>query len=399
MNTSFVCPYCFERHKIEEVQFRCMNRRCKDVPDMEITRYYCGSTSAPRMGKTTFPAIRTGRGIADKAACPVCQSESHMTVCPSCHNKLPEATLSGEDLIIAIVGARDTGKTHYMTVIINELLERVAPDLGGAMEGFDDSFRRYRNDSYRTLYEDQKTLPLTESFMANPEKGKPLIFTLKMPKKGLFGKDNRSLTMVFFDTAGEDLNEEETMSTVNKYIYRADGIIFLLDPLQMGEVRKQVDPRVVAGSATVDPSKAGSSDDIMTRVSKLIRKGKGLREDKAIDIPVAAVFSKLDAVAELIPAGSRVLENSPHCSRGGFDEVDSQNVDMEIQSMLRTWGARSFMSQASTNYSNLRYFAVSSLGLCNNPEIGGNIKKPRPHRIEDALLWVLKENGFIKAVK
>lgn len=34
---TFICPFCFEEHKISDVQFRCTNRRCKDVEDIELT--------------------------------------------------------------------------------------------------------------------------------------------------------------------------------------------------------------------------------------------------------------------------------------------------------------------------------------------------------------------------
>ena len=34
--TTFICPYCFEKHKLSGVQFRCTNRRCKDCDDIEM---------------------------------------------------------------------------------------------------------------------------------------------------------------------------------------------------------------------------------------------------------------------------------------------------------------------------------------------------------------------------
>ena len=36
---TFICPFCFEERKISELQFRCVNRRCKDVDDIELTKY------------------------------------------------------------------------------------------------------------------------------------------------------------------------------------------------------------------------------------------------------------------------------------------------------------------------------------------------------------------------
>ena len=67
--------------------------------------------------------------------------------------------------------------------------------------------------------------------------------------------------------------------------------------------------------------------------------------------------------------------------------------------MLKEWGADSFMAQLDVNYTNYSYFAVSALGLGNNPRKDGGIEKPRPHRIEDPFLWLLKENGVIKSSK
>lgn len=51
---TFICPYCFEKHKLSEVQFRCTNRRCKDVDDVEMTRYENGNLKMPKQGKNYF---------------------------------------------------------------------------------------------------------------------------------------------------------------------------------------------------------------------------------------------------------------------------------------------------------------------------------------------------------
>lgn len=47
MKSTFICPYCFEKHKLSEVQFRCINRRCNDVDDVEMTRYENGNLKSP----------------------------------------------------------------------------------------------------------------------------------------------------------------------------------------------------------------------------------------------------------------------------------------------------------------------------------------------------------------
>lgn len=401
LKSTFICPFCFERHKISDVQFRCTNRRCRDIPDIEITRYENGDISVPKLGKPTFKNPAKGLTIPKSAKCPECGSTTYAVICPSCHNKLPESTLLGKDMIISVVGARDTGKSHFVGVIINELIERISVKFGGAMEGFDDTMSRYKAGPYQKLYLDMQKLELTKSSVQDVNNGayRPLIFTLKLKHKVLLKEQIDSFTLVFFDTAGEDLNDEDTMSTVNKYICKSAGIIFLLDPTQIPAVRNQLDENTVSRASSVDWRQAARSDDIMSRVSKLIRNDRHMKAEQKIDIPVAAVFSKFDVIAPLIPEGSTILETSPHCLEKAFDMSDWHNVDNEIKSLLAEWGAESFMSQVDVNYTNYSYFAVSALGMDNNPKEDWRIDRPRPHRIEDPLLWILKENGVIKPGK
>lgn len=401
LKSKFICPFCFEEHKLSEAQFRCTNRRCKDVPDMELTKYENGDESNPMQRKICFPVQMKGMTFPKSGKCPECGSDSYAVVCPSCHNKLPESTLMGKDMIISVVGSRDTGKSHFVGVIINELIERISVKFDGAMTGFDDTMQRYKAGAYQKLYCDLQKLDLTPSSVENVNNGayKPLIFTLQLKHKSFFKQSIDSFTLVFFDTAGEDLNDEDTMSTVNKYICKSSGIIFLLDPMQIPEVRNQLDENTVTRASSVDWKQATRSDDIMSRVSNLIRNDKKMKSSQKIDIPVAAVFSKFDAIASLVPEGSTVLDTSPHCSEKCFDMSDWHNVDSEIRSLLTEWGAESFVSQVDVNYTDYSYFAVSALGLNNNPKEDRRIERPRPHRIEDPLLWILKENGVIKPSK
>lgn len=394
--TTFVCPYCFEKRKLSEVEFRCINQRCADHDDVPITIYESGDVSMPKKGKRTFLPPKGG-GVPRSAQCPDCRQTTYKRVCPACHNELPESTLTGKDMIISVVGSRSTGKSHFVGVVIKELIERVSVAFGGSMEGFADSYARWDAGFYRHMYVDGTKLELTRSSLQNIDNNayRPLIFKFKLRRKGLFKESIDSFTFVFFDTAGEDLNSQDTMSTVNKYICKSAGIIFLLDPMQIPYITGQLDRTVVERAGAIDH--ATQADDIMTRVSNLIRNDAGLSDSARIDIPVAAVFSKFDAVESLIPPGSKVLETSPHCALKRFDLPDWHNVNGEIKALLREWNEVAFSAQLETNYTKYSYFAVSALGMDNNPSAEGRIQRPRPHRIEDPLLWILKENGVIPA--
>lgn len=242
--TTFICPYCFEKHPLSAVQFRCTNRRCKDFDDVEMTRYENGDLTMPKKGKKTFTVPTKGAfKVAPSAKCPECSNITYKHICPSCHNELPENSLDGTDMIISVVGSRATGKSHFVGVVIKELIERISVKFGGSMEGFADSYSRWESGFYNHLYVDNRKLELTKSSLQNVNNGayRPLIFKLKLKRKGVLRESIDSYTFVFFDTAGEDLNDQDTMSTVNKYICKSAGIIFLLDPMQIPTVVSQLD--------------------------------------------------------------------------------------------------------------------------------------------------------------
>jgi len=399
---AFICPYCFGKHKLTTARFRCTNRRCKDVDDVEMTRYENGDINKPKQGKPCFSATsKNPFSIPKSSECPECKHKTFKIVCPSCHNTLPESTLLGRDMIISVVGSRDTGKSHFVGVIIRELIDRISVKFDGAMIAFDDSMKRYELNFGQRLYVDLQKLDLTQSSEQNVNNGayKPLIFTLNMKNKGLFSESIDSFTFVFFDTAGEDLNEIDTMSTVNKYICKSAGIIFLLDPMQIPAIVNQLDEKTVKRASSVGWRHATRSDDIMSRVSMLIRNDKKMSSSQKISTPVAAVFSKFDAIVSIVPHDCPVLDISPHCDAGALVMSDWHNVNTEIKNLLKAWGASSFIQQLEINYTNYSYFAASSLGLGNSPRSDSHIERPRPHRIEDALLWILMENKVIKSKK
>jgi hypothetical protein len=269
------------------------------------------------------------------------------------------------------------------------------------MAGFDDTMTRYTGNFGRSLYDDMKKLEQTESSLIKRDNGayKPLIFTLSFEGKR---KTIRSFTIVFFDTAGEDLKKADAMNTVTRYIGQSSGIIFLIDPLQIQNVRDRLDEDTVSRASPVANTSETETEqvEILKRVSELIQDAQRLSKNDKIGLPMAAVFAKLDAIEPLIPPGSTIREQSPHCEAGAFVMSDWHNVNIEIEDLLRGWDAGPFVNALKIRYKNYSFFAASALGFGNSPWIDGRIKeRPKPHRIEDAVLWILKENGVIKAKK
>ena len=69
------------------------------------------------------------------------------------------------------------------------------------------------------------------------------------------------------------------------------GIIFLLDPMQIPTVVSQLDDSVVERAAAIKWQQAARADDIMTRVSTLIRNDRGLPDRSIRPSLVGLLFS------------------------------------------------------------------------------------------------------------
>lgn len=99
----FLCPYCFVEHPFYTVLFRCSNMMCVDVDDIQLSAYEgirvnAADPNTPPLlkRKITFPASSVkNKNVPKFAQCPECGRGTSKIVCPSCHNHLPESTLTG----------------------------------------------------------------------------------------------------------------------------------------------------------------------------------------------------------------------------------------------------------------------------------------------------------------
>jgi GTPase SAR1 family protein len=368
--TTFLCPYCYDVSKLNDIQYFC--RKCNNTKNIA------------KKGSSIFQPFAAPLSTI----CPDCGT-SAVAVCPICHRKLPEGTLTGTNSIISVVGTRGSGKSHFVGVIINELYKRIAADFGAMFVGFDQSHSLWERD-FGSLYNSLQALELTQV----GERKDPLIYEMIFGTK--FGA-NKMYTFAFFDTAGENFNDEDQMSVLNKYIYQSSGIIFLFDPLQIPSVEGKISQEVAEGSSS--GASRVQNTEVLTHVSNLIRNYHGMKKTEKIKTPVAIVFTKLDAIRDILPESSTILDNSPH-----YGEVvlnDLHNVNLEVQALLAEWGEASFIRQVEIEYAKSAFFAVSALGFDNHPDAHNDrkINKPQPHRIEDPFLWLLTETGVLKGKK
>jgi hypothetical protein len=392
LKRTYICPYCFNKHKLHQLKFRCERDNCRDRDKVHVEKWG-GSETLP----TVTEVPNSGLGILKtkmqtEIECRKCNNITTRRICHSCHSTLPTTIADYDDYIIAIIGAKESGKSHYIAVLMEEIYNSIGNAYNCYLKPEDDfTITRYNNEFYKPLFRENRTLNVTQSARANKKSNKPLLYTLSFSGKGL--KSTKVITLAFFDTAGEDLLSENTMFDYTSYICNSSGIICLLDPLQLPIVQEQLHQNNIE----IDmPNAHQETDttDILVRTTNLIRQKLKLKVSKKIRIPIALSFSKIDAIQPLLDPSSKLNQASMHTETNAFDIIDFQGVDQEMKSLVQGWTRGNIPKLLEHNYKKFAYFGLSSLG--HDPGTDKKIKKITPYRVADPFLWLLWKNKVIK---
>lgn len=394
MVRKLTCIYCFEKFKPSEIQFRCINA---DSPECfekdELLEKYERRPIRRPLNKVISAPSTFMNGLPKEATC-TCGMETSKVICPKCHNTLPHQFGQTDSLIVALIGAKYVGKSHYIGVLIHELRQRIGANFDAALTALDDrTTRRYKEEFHDPLYERAERLDATNTATQNTDLRRPLVYRLNIGSRSFWRRKSYPVSLAFFDTAGEDLTHIDTMTTVNRYIANADGIIFLLDPLQVSQVQQRL-PR------TVDrPPDNHDQEEIIRRSTQLIRnlRRQGLRNQRLkpttkIDIPVAVSFSKIDALEGIVD--DHLLRDSEH--DGYLDMADIEHANRLFHSYVHDWFGPNMGQILEHNYTDYSYFGLSALG--SSPAKDGTLARGiHPIRIADPLLWILHKKNIIPA--
>lgn len=422
MSNKIICPFCQEEIPKSRSYFECL--RCPKDFDEKYALYLCGgdesmvnSMNGSDQAKKHFIDPEGVNGNLRQANCKNCGKPMHKRVCPHCHNEINDGIINGDTTFICVLGSRGSGKSNYLAVLLNELSKVIRPYY--TVSALGSSSERWHK-FYGSLYNDKPTrIEQTPKLFNTIAGGKfvtdtiylPFQYIFKTPKnkwcpdfikeKLDFLDKNIYHSVVFFDAAGEDLADQDSIEIVTKYIAKSDGIIFLVDPFELKKIKEKINPEDATNSAGTSGDIFKQYEHILRLVSNFIRGEKKLGAGDRLDVPLAITLSKLDVVPDTIaPRNLNLFRPSPHEEGLGFIEADSKMIDGEMQSIL---GSRAdindFIDSVKSDYKNVFLFGVSSYGLNNKPDADGNLKVPEPHRIADPMFWILSHYGIIRRKK
>ena len=391
MSRRLICYKCFEKFPPHEVWFRCDNTPGRNPID------HCRMQKDPITGEMTtraLPLRSFGSSLSSifkipkRVICSECGTLSRTRICPNCHEPLPYLAGEIDAHIIAIIGEQCAGVSTYIAVLVEHFLRRdMALEFNICLEAADDMTNDLFLNEYKIpLFDDKREIAATL-----PVYGSDLKFIYQMSpmhrrrstkiRQGL----SKSVTLVFYDIAGEILNRREYISSAARYLWHSSGIVYLVNPLHIPELYD-----LLGQDGDRPPDK--TPDIILQNVVAEYRKHKIFKAGGKIKVPLAVCLSQSDRLQNLDFAPI-IFEFHRH--RGVFDVKDFQRVDAEIREEMRNWGGTgiTLLEIATLSFAKTGFFAVSSLGAS---PINGRVEEVNPIRVGDPFLWILSELGLIK---
>ncbi|MGW5152497.1 TRAFAC clade GTPase domain-containing protein [Rhodococcus koreensis] len=310
-------------------------------------------------------------------------------ICPTCHYRLPDGWRDGKATCVAMAGARDTGKSVYIGVLV-KMLQLLGDRLGFVVEPATKSTgENYREHYQKKLFDERAMVDPTAALETGlAHQRDPLIFRL--------GRwDAVPQYLVIRDVAGEDLQNPVIVGqTWTKFFANADGVLFMFDPLKVQSIAAHLRDLIKPQENDV----AADPGTVLARVLSLI----GTRQTR-----LAVVLSKFDALHELREVErsewSRIMSNpgagfsrDSSLAPAPYNEIDGQLVNAEVRSLLTRLGAQSIVTAADVPHTGAaletRFFAVSALGALTKDDQVNEVGIA-PFRCLDPVRWVLSRNG------
>ena len=276
------------------------------------------------------------------------------------------------ELKVVIMGPKRSGKTTYVQALINYLSNQFAVQMRARLiaEGSDEyTLKKMQEmESFITQGNLPQATQSASPFVSGA--GASSLTDPRKPMKFIFenGESVPIKKLHITDVAGEDMDRLETMRHYADSIAEADLVVFLVDPLQIRQVRVALAGKPLPQEGGADPF------NVLLNLSEMMAERVDVTNPNQ---KFAVVISKFDGIEDLsgtpdnhmtgtITPGLAVTRDPMTNSQATTDKLadiqDNARVHNEALSILERLRAGDFVTLVKNKLPFAQYFVVSALG-------------------------------------
>ncbi len=300
-------------------------------------------------------------------------------VCPHCHNPLPSGYGKHPIKFVSVIGITGSGKTVFLSQLLKDMQDYAAK-VGLAAD--------VRSAASRRFYEQDNVIavdvPLPDPTPRDSFQ-QPLFYDLTR----LINGRQRTDTFVLYDVAGEVFEDYQLIQEYAPFIEHSDGLIMLVDPEELRQAGE-----IVAGQQSMT-----RPAEVLNQVHTIVFHGKS---DEKCKIPFAICITKTDTTLVqkmlsrelqdcLLDDVHEIVDELGY-EKTVFNAREYAPIAEQLNEFIRRT-ERAFSLNLRTNYTTYAFFGFTALGC--EVDDGVPVGPILPKRIEEPLLWLFYQLGFI----
>ena len=263
--------------------------------------------------------------------------------CPKCEQ--PIDAKESRPIVIPVIGAPSVGKTCFVTSLVHQLKEDIAPR--------DEMLFEFTDEVSKLSYERNLATFEVGSTPLKTVEAQPTAINIFLQPK------NQTLRRILYlyDPAGEAYLDT-TNTQVHRFYNYFHGAFFLIDPFSIPDFHHEYADQIDTNS--VRPS-TEPLEDVYDRIIINLEKNFGIKPHQKVKAPFAVLLTKVD-VADLEDkfgesAGQRIQESDPE----KFKTLGEAQHEA-CREFLEEYGMGYMLDRFDAKFKNYRFFAVSSAG-------------------------------------
>ncbi|WP_145229732.1 hypothetical protein [Rudaeicoccus suwonensis] len=325
--------------------------------------------------------------------------------CDNCGQVVPVEWLTSLRVSIAMTGARSSGKSVTIAVMITQLADflvdqhksfltpvgdvgQLSPELAGeAPAWFASLGGRFAETYLAPLYHQRGLMQGT----ARLESGQ------LQPMMWSFRVQDRPCCLALIDAAGEDFQDLQPSDPRFSYLAYVDLVVSLIDPLKV--------PQIAAVLAGMMNLPSGSGDDLAV-LHRVLQSRQAHRVNGGPPQALALVLSKFDVLQQLkdvqaspfdsiMMRPGAAMRRDPSLKTPTYDEIDGALLDAEIRGLLELMHGKALLNAAEASQMPFQLYASAALGVAPGTDALGK-GGMSPFRVLDFLKATLTRRGVFQ---